>query len=59
LAIWQKDNAQVAIVHLLHLSPTSNTPISLHGFADWRGNGALDPLVSINARSGRRRMAAK
>ena len=45
-AIWQKNDAEVAIVHLPHLCPTTNTPVGLHGFADWRGDGAFYPLVS-------------
>ena len=46
LPIRQKDNAQIAIVHLAYLRPTTNPPIGLYVFADRRGDGAFNPFVS-------------
>ena len=44
LPVRQQDNAKVAIVHLGHLAPASNTPIRLIYLSNWRIDGALRVL---------------
>jgi hypothetical protein len=48
--VRQQDNAKVAIVHLGHEAPASNTPICLNYLPNWRIDGALDPRV-LNQRA--------
>jgi len=46
LTIRQKDNTQVAILHLRDLHPTTDAAISLDNFPTGRSDGFLDPFVS-------------
>ena len=45
LAIWQKDNAQISILHLWHQNPAPKTAVRLPYLPQRRLDRALDPLL--------------
>jgi hypothetical protein len=44
-SVWEKDNAQIAVVHLWNLNPASNATVVLDCLANWGRNCHEDPLL--------------